>query len=163
MFDKNTLLVIGSYLQHRKQTIAVAESVTSGLIQSAFASIDNASRFYEGGITTYNLGQKCRHLLIEPIHAQACNCVSQKVAESMAANVCLLFNSHWGIGITGYAAPVPEADNALYAYYAITKHQQIILSKKVTADNKEPPEVQLFYVDSLLTDLKQLIEELTDR
>jgi nicotinamide-nucleotide amidase len=45
MFDKATLDVIKDYMLSKENTIAVAESVTSGLIQSAFASIEDASRF----------------------------------------------------------------------------------------------------------------------
>ena len=72
MFDKATLDVIKDHMLSKENTIAVAESVTSGLIQSAFASIEDASRFYRGGITAYNMGQKYRHLFVEPIHALAC-------------------------------------------------------------------------------------------
>ena len=128
LFDKKAIEAIRSFLLSHKETIAVAESVTSGFIQAAFSTAEEASQFYQGGITAYNIGQKYRHLLIEPIYALACNCVSEKIAQDMDTQVCDLFHSNWGIGITGYAAPVPESDNKLYAYYAIAYQNKLVLS-----------------------------------
>ena len=80
IFNENELKKIGKKLIEGKYTIAVAESVTSGILQFALSSIPDASKFYQGGITAYNIGQKYSHLKVEPIHALSVNCVSQKVA-----------------------------------------------------------------------------------
>ena len=157
MFDKTALDIIKDYMLLHQNTIAVAESVTSGLIQTALASAENASLFYQGGITAYNIGQKYRHLFIEPIHALSCNCVSQKIAETMALSVCNLFNSNWGIGITGYAVPAPESGNELFAFYAVARNNKVIISKKITAKKDEPLQVQLTYINQLLQDIKQYL------
>src|SRR6478736_19122 len=109
IFNDNALKKIGKKLIESKQTIAVGESVTSGLLQFAFSSIPDASKFYQGGITAYNIGQKYAHLKVEPIHALSVNCVSQSVATEMAINASKLFRSHWGIGVTGYATPETES------------------------------------------------------
>jgi nicotinamide-nucleotide amidase len=153
---------IGNIREHllgRKETIAVAESVTSGLIQAVMATAPDASQFYQGGITAYNLGQKYRHLGVEPIHAQGCDCVSEKVAAEMALNVCNLFCSNWGIGITGYAAPVPESNNKLFAYYAVCYKGELIIQKHIKPTEKKPFQVQAFYIESLLKDIDQYIEK----
>src|SRR5688500_8216804 len=120
--------VIGNILIERQQSIAVAESVTSGHMQVALSTATDAVKFYQGGITAYNIGQKSRHLHVEPIHAIACNCVSEQVACEMALQVCNLFNSQWGISITGYASKVPESNNELFAFYAIAYAGKIIQS-----------------------------------
>src|SRR5690348_6264721 len=108
--DQHTELInkAGRLLQKEGATVAVAESVTSGNLQAIFSLAKNATLFFQGGMTAYNIGQKCRHLMVEPTHAIECNCVSQKVSEQMAAEICHLFTSDYGIGITGYASPVPE-------------------------------------------------------
>lgn len=95
---------------------------------------------------------KYKHLQVEPIHAESCNCVSEKVAIEMASNVCKLFSSDWGIGITGYAVPVPESDQRLFAYYAIANKEKIILKKKIFAKEDETLIVQLFFVNTVLSD-----------
>ena len=107
MFNDKNLKSIGKKMLRKKETIAIAESVTSGLLQFAFSTIKDASCFYQGGITAFNIGQKFKHLQVDPVHALAVNCVSQKVSEEMAKQVCILFKSDWGIGVTGYATPEP--------------------------------------------------------
>src|SRR6476620_12739353 len=108
MFNKDSLNEIGEILRNKKQSVAVAESVTSGLLQAALSNAKDAACFFQGGITAYNVGQKCRHLLVEPLHAIANDSVSEKVAKDLANNVCNLFTSNYGIGIVGYAATMPE-------------------------------------------------------
>lgn len=158
-FNEDLILHIRDYMLLKKQTIAVAESVTSGLLQTALALAPDASKFYEGGITAYNLGQKYKHLGVEPIHAEGCDCVSEKVAIEMAQNVCKLFCSDWGIGITGYAVPVPESGQKLFAFFAIVFQKKIVLKKRVTGKHYESLNVQLSYVKSVLTDLHAYLKK----
>src|ERR1700712_4651683 len=136
MFNKELIEAIKDKMLQRKESVAVAESVTSGMLQTAFSLAKDALKFFQGGITAYNIGQKYRHLLVDPIHADACNCVSEKVAESMALNVCMLFKSDWGIGVCGYAAPVEESQNRMYAFYAIAYDQHIVTSGRLDSDQK---------------------------
>ena len=135
----------------KNQTLAVAESVTSGHLQAAFSLADGATDFFQGGITAYNLGQKARHLKVDPIHALYSNCVSDRIAEEMALQALSLFSSDWAIAITGYAAPIPELDiRNLFAYYSIAFKNKIVLSKKITAGNVGIYEVQVFYTETVL-------------
>ncbi|WP_207515131.1 CinA family protein [Longitalea luteola] len=157
--NEDTLQLIGNILIERQQTIAVAESVTSGHIQVALSTAADAAKFYQGGITVYNLGQKSRHLQIEPIHAMACNCVSEQVAYEMALAVCKLFTSDWGMAITGYASKVPESNNELYAYYAITYAGNIMQSGKLEAPDDKPPKVQFYYTWELLKYLERILKK----
>ncbi len=91
-----------------KLTLAVAESMTCGRVQSRIGAISGASAFFLGGITCYTLEQKVRHLGIEEAPARALNCVSQDVAEQMAIGVCALFGAQVGLATTGYAEPNAE-------------------------------------------------------
>jgi nicotinamide-nucleotide amidase len=152
LFSRKIIDPIKNRLLKRNETISVAESVTSGLLQLAFSTAEKAMEFYQGGITAYNLGQKSRHLLVDPIHGISCNCVSEKIAADMALNVCKLFSSDWGIGITGFASPVPESGNKLFAYYAIAWHGAVIKAKKIEPGKNSPLNVQLMYARYLLKD-----------
>jgi nicotinamide-nucleotide amidase len=158
LFDKNRLIRIGKYLKRKEETIAVAESVTAGLLQYAFSNTPNAMDFFQGGLTAYNVAQKFKHLQVEPIHALSVNCVSQLVAEQMAVQVCRVFGAHWGIGITGYATPVPESGNKLFAYFAITYKEKIRLKGMLRSDDKNPPDVQLHYTQALLQKLATVMK-----
>ena len=156
-FNEKILAGIGKQLIKKQQTIALAESVSSGLLQYAMGSITDASQFFQGGITVYNLAQKFARLKVEPIHALKVNCVSQKVAEEMALNVCTLFGSHWGVAVTGYASPVPESGNKTFAFYAIAYNGAIKASRRIASRKKLPAEVQFAYADTILKHLNDLL------
>jgi len=158
MFDKKLIDDIGNKLKEKNQSIAVAESVTGGLLQAAFSNAKEASFFFQGGITAYNIGQKCRHLLVEPLHAIECNCVSELIAQQMSKHVCNLFLSDYGIGITGYAARLPEKNiNDLFAYYTISFKDKILKSEKMKAAADEGLDTQLFYCNNVLEILNELL------
>lgn len=154
---KTSADTIKSYLIANHETIAVAESVTAGQLQFQLSQATGAEECFQGGITTYNIGQKCMHLGVEPIHAKACNCVSEHVATQMALNVCRLFSSDWGIGITGYATPVPESGNELFCYFAIAHRGNIRRSGKLEPIASSPAAVQIEYAEKTM---KKLVETL---
>jgi nicotinamide-nucleotide amidase len=158
-FEKNLIDRIKDLLIQRHQTISVAESVTAGLLQLSLSSAENALDFFQGGITAYNLGQKTRHLHIDPIYALSCNCVSDRVADLLALNVCDLFSSDWGIGITGYASPVPESNNKLYCHYSIAYQDEIVTRKKIDAAPGDPYQVQIIYVQEVTEALLGCLEK----
>ncbi len=160
LLNKSITDKIGKSLITSKQTIAVAESVTAGHLQTCLSLADKALDFFQGGITAYNIGQKTKHLGVNPIHALATNCVSEKIAGEMAKNVALVFNSDWGIGITGYASPVPEKNiEELFACFAITLHQQIIILETVTAVKQSPLNARLFYSKVVLEKLLAALQQ----
>lgn len=152
---------IGIQLIDRGETIAVAESVTSGHLQAAFSLAKNATQFFQGGLTAYNTGQKTRHLGIDPITAERCNCVSEQVALAMAEGACRLFSSDWSIGVTGYAAPVPAWDvrHILYAYYSFAYKGQHRVTFKAEVRRMSMDAVQRFYTQKILNDLARLLDD----
>lgn len=159
LFDLKEVGQIKDFLLKRGETIAVAESVTSGLLQTALSQADGATMIFQGGITAYNLGQKARHLKINPIHAEATNCVSDVVAEQMAHEVCRMFSSNFGVSITGYASPVPELQiDEVYAFLAISYEQKIIYSKKIKGNPEHSAlENQLLYTNKILTEVLKFL------
>ena len=157
LFDLEKLDKIHDALVKKNETIAVAESVSAGLLQAAIAQAEFASEFYQGGITVYNLGQKSKHLKVEPIQAEKTNCVSEQVTSQMALEVCELFQSDWGIGITGYATPVPESKQKVFAYYAIAYKRKIVAKGKLAPKKDEPFDMQVKYVKGVLDALVNMV------
>ena len=96
-------------LRPKRRTLAVAESLTCGRVQARIGQISGASEFFLGGITTYSLEQKVKHLGVDRAAAAAVNSVSVAVAEQMARGVCTLFGSDLGLATTGYAEPFDPA------------------------------------------------------
>ena len=150
LFDDAVLQGIRDTLLEQNKTISVAESVTSGLLQFAFSNTMDTIKFFEGGITVYNPNQKFRLLNVEPTHALAVNCVSERVALELSTNVRNKFTSDYGIGITGYASAVPESDYRLFAFYSIVNSEREIAAGKLDAEPSEGIGVQLYYVSEIL-------------
>jgi nicotinamide-nucleotide amidase len=154
-FNKKDLEFIGKKLKKKKETISVAESVTAGALQFALSSIIDASLFFQGGLTAYNLGQKFKHLLVEPLHAASVNCVSQQVATEMALGISQLYSSDWGVGITGYSSPVPESANKLFAFYSIVYKKKVKGFGKISPRRGDPLQIQVHYVNVILSKIAQ--------
>ena len=154
MFNEEAIQQLADLLMKNRQTIAVAESVTAGLLQNALASAENASEFFEGGITAYNITQKYAHFHVNLEHAVSCNCVSEQVAAEMALGINKTFRSDWGIGITGYASPIPGHHmEELYACFAIANHNKVVFTKTIVCEIKEPLQVQLNYVAKVINEM----------
>jgi nicotinamide-nucleotide amidase len=97
--------VVGELLAERKETVAVAESCTGGLLGGEFTNIPGSSRYFLGGIIAYSNEIKERILGVEKQVLQKFGAVSQETATQMSENVRKLFNSTYGISITGIAGP----------------------------------------------------------
>src|SRR5690242_510251 len=102
-YDPSLLTRIKNKMISQQLTLSVAESVTAGNLQVALSQSEGATQFFQGGITTYNIGQKSRHLNVDPIYALKCNCVDELITGQMALQANQLFLSSYAIGITGYA------------------------------------------------------------
>jgi nicotinamide-nucleotide amidase len=148
---ENLFEYIGGRLLSSGETVAVAESVTSGFLQFSFSQMKDASQFYKGGMTAYTQEGKVDLLHVDDEEATECNCVSGNIAETMALNVAQLFKSDWSIGVTGYATPVEESGGKLYAYFAIAYKGTILLSEKLDLHTRtKAPNAQLYYSEFIL-------------
>lgn len=145
------LNLISRTLLAKGETLAVAESVTAGLLMSRLSLAKDATQFFQGGITAYNLGQKAKHLSVDPILADKANCVSADISLQMARDVALKFNSHWGLAVTGYAVPVPALKiKTCYAFCSIVNSEAKQYSFRIETNFKEQLKNQTYYVDQIL-------------
>jgi nicotinamide-nucleotide amidase len=94
-------------LAERGQTVAVAESLTGGLLAAALVEIPGASVIFRGGIVAYATDLKAAllgvpHVLLDqygPVHAD--------VAAAMADGVRARLGATFGLATTGVAGPDP--------------------------------------------------------
>jgi len=146
------LELIKDILVSNNKTLSVAESVTGGNIQALLASVPMAIDFYQGGITTYNIGQKVKHLGVEPIHAIKCNSVSSKVANELAIGAIKLFMSDFSIAVTGYVGPDQNNDSdkpiAFISIAKISKDEILqVYNEKVECELNNRNEVQRYFAE----------------
>jgi len=160
-FQQKILDYISECLITNNETISVAESVTSGMLQLAFSQMPNASMFYKGGMTVYTLPEKVRLLHVDHKEAEKCDCVSENIADTMALNVAKTFQSDWSIATTGYCTPVRNSVYNVYAHYSIAYKGEIILSKKLELHPKtQALNAQLYYAEFILGCLKSELNNL---
>jgi nicotinamide-nucleotide amidase len=92
--------VVAARLLERGLTLAVAESVTGGLIASRLVGVAGASKWFRGGVVSYASEVKF-DLLGVPVGPV----VSADAAEAMAGGVRALLKSDVGLSVTGVAGP----------------------------------------------------------
>ena len=153
------LKTIKEFCLVHQESIAVAESVTAGCIQTLLSTEKDAENFFHGGITVYNTAQKTRHLNIEPIYALRCNAVDLHISIKMAQEVCSLFCSSIGIASTGYAAPFPEKNiKNPFAFMAIVFNGEVLFAKKIMAVSKNYGlDIQREYAENIIEVLARII------
>jgi nicotinamide-nucleotide amidase len=91
---------IAALLLSRGDTLAIAESLTGGLMASRLVNVIGASAWFRGGIVSYASEVKFDVLNVPVGHV-----VSAVAAEAMAKNVRELFKSDVAISVTGVAGP----------------------------------------------------------
>src|SRR6187431_3672032 len=96
---------IAAQLIARKQTIAVAESSTGGLISAALLSVPGASAYFLGGAVVYT--RDARRLLMDiPDEAmKGLRSASEPYAELLASQTRQRFSTTWGLSETGATGP----------------------------------------------------------
>ncbi|EPR72048.1 Molybdopterin binding motif, CinA N-terminal domain protein [Winogradskyella psychrotolerans RS-3] len=110
--DESIEAVIGKQLTELKSTLAVAESCTGGRIAKSFTENAGASAYFKGGVVTYASESKVRILDVSEDDIKKYSVVSKQVAETMAKNVRLLFDSDYAISTTGNAGPLKGDSDA---------------------------------------------------
>jgi nicotinamide-nucleotide amidase len=102
-FDDDTLEgVVHRRLLERGETVAVAESLTGGLLAGRLTETAGASDTFRGGVVTYHSDLKDGLL---GSAAVAHGAVTAKTAEQMATGVRELLGATWGVATTGVAGP----------------------------------------------------------
>lgn len=91
-----------------ESTISVAESCSGGLLANLLTRHPGTSQVFNGGVVTYTNDMKTKLLNIPITQLEGNNvpgAVSEETAISMAEQVRLLFNTDFGVSITGVAGP----------------------------------------------------------
>ncbi|MGX1272744.1 CinA family protein [Streptomyces phaeoluteigriseus] len=89
----------------RGETLAVAESLTGGLVAAEITSVPGASKAFRGSITAYATALKQELLGVDADLLAARGAVDAQVAAQMAAGVRGALGADWGIATTGVAGP----------------------------------------------------------
>ncbi|MFD3874263.1 CinA family protein [Streptomyces sp. NPDC058623] len=95
-------------LAESDQTVAVAESLTGGMVAAELTAVPGASRSFRGSVTAYATELKHRVLGVDAGLLAAEGAVNAQVAQEMADGVRRVMGASWGIATTGVAGPDPQ-------------------------------------------------------
>jgi PncC family amidohydrolase len=121
---------VGAQLKARRETVAVAESSSGGLVSAALLAVPGASAYYLGGAVVYTA--KARVLLMDlPKEAVAgMRSASEPYALLLARTARERFGATWGISETGAAGPTgnPYGDDAGHTCIAVSGPVEMALT-----------------------------------
>lgn len=97
--------VVGALLNERGWSIAVAESLTGGLVQDKITNVPGSSHYFMGGVVAYSNEAKMKFLQVQEDSLRKYGAVSDVVAREMAAGVRAAFGTDLAVSTTGIAGP----------------------------------------------------------
>jgi nicotinamide-nucleotide amidase len=100
--------VVHRLLSERSVTVAVAESLTGGLLGAELSLMPGASATFAGGIVAYSTALKHSLLGVPADLLDRRGAVDPDVALAMAAGVRERLGASYGLAVTGVAGPDPQ-------------------------------------------------------
>jgi len=131
-FDEDSPeIAVANLLIDKKQTLAVAESCTGGLIASSITQNEGVSAFFKGAAVTYHSQSKTDVLNVGKKIIEEHSVVSERVAKEMAIGVKKKFKSDYAIATTGNAGPTKGDSGAEIGtvFIAIATPEKVIVEK----------------------------------
>jgi len=112
---------VGERLKERKETLAIAESSSGGLLSAVLLAVPGASAYFLGGAVVYTA--KARVLLMDlpRMSVAGMRSASEPYAMLLARTGRERFAATWGLGETGAAGPTgnPYGDAAGHSCIAL--------------------------------------------
>jgi nicotinamide-nucleotide amidase len=95
-------------LLDRRETLAVAESLTGGALAAALVAVPGVSATFRGGVIAYATELKAELLGVDTALLGRRGPVDPEVARAMAVGVRERLRATWGLATTGVAGPDPQ-------------------------------------------------------
>jgi nicotinamide-nucleotide amidase len=144
-------------LKKRKETIAVAESSTGGLLSAALLAVPGASAYFLGGAVVYT--RKAREVLLDiPNEAvKGMRSASEPYALLLARTVRERYDASWGLSETGATGPTGNryGDAAGHSCLALAGGSERVVTLE-TGQADRALNMRLFSAEALRILLEQL-------
>lgn len=121
----------GNMMRERGVSVAVAESLTGGLIGAALSRVKGSSDFFLGGLVVYAHEMKEKVAGVDHAILEGPGAVSAECAAALAEAACSQFGSDLGISATGVAGPSAQEGKPVgtvfvgACYAGVTETRQI--------------------------------------
>lgn len=129
--EESPEIAIANLLVDKKQTLAVAESCTGGLIASSITQNEGVSAFFKGAVVTYHTKSKTDLLGVDEKIIDEHSVVSEAVVKAMVLSVKKKFDVDYAIATTGNAGPTKGDSRAEIGtvFIAITSPNNIVVEE----------------------------------
>ncbi|MFA5879072.1 MAG: CinA family protein [Candidatus Margulisiibacteriota bacterium] len=107
-FESKLDLDLGELLKNLKLSVAVAESITGGMLSQRITTLPGSSDYFLGGIISYHNKLKVGLLGVQADTLRSKSVVSEEVALEMARGLKKLVKSDICISTTGVAGPANQ-------------------------------------------------------
>ena len=130
---------VAAKLIERKQTIAVAESSSGGLISASLLAVPGASAYFIGGGVIYT--RDARRILMEIADdaMKGIRSASEPYAQLLASQVRKRFATDWGLSETGATGPTGNryGDAAGHSCMAVAGPQQAVFTLETGSTDRQ--------------------------
>lgn len=125
--------VVGQLLKEKGLTLAVAESLTGGLVGDRITNISGSSEYFMGDVVAYSNQAKVKLLGVKDSSLEQYGAVSSAVAREMAEGARRLFGTHLAISTTGIAGPTGATATKPVGlvYMAVASSDKTVVKKVV--------------------------------
>lgn len=148
--DENMEVAVGKLLKAQGLTLAVAESLTGGLVAARLVDVPGSSAYFRGGVVAY--ASELKHSLLDVPEGPV---VSHRSAAAMAAGVRRLMGADVGLGVTGVAGPDTQEGQppgTVFLGVAVGEDEPITVQVRLPGDRER---VRQFACISLLDLLRR--------
>ena len=129
---------IAARLIERRQTIAIAESSTGGLISASLLAVPGASAYFLGSAVVYT--RDARRILMDiPDEAmKGIRSASEAYAKLLASQIRQRFSSDWGLSETGATGPTGNryGDAAGHSCIAVASLEQSAITLETGSSDR---------------------------
>jgi len=148
---------IAAKLVARKQTVAVAESSTGGLISASLLAVPGASAYFLGGAVVYTRDARRILMDISDDAMRGIRSASEPYAKLLADQVRKRFATDWGLSETGATGPTGNryGDAAGHSCMAVAGVETKVITLE-TGSNDRQANMQAFAKTALTLLLKEL-------
>lgn len=151
-------VAVGRLLSAQKQTLAIAESCTGGLMTHRLTNVPGSSTYLVAAVIAYAYEAKVAALGVTWETLNQFGAVSEGTARAMARGVREKFSSTLGLAVTGIAGPgggTPEKPVGL-TYIALVSENDEVIERHVWRGNRIENKAQS--ADAALALLKNYLE-----
>ena len=130
---------IGEMLKARRETVAVTESSSGGLISAALLAVPGASAYFLGGGVIYTARARHRLLGLGREDVEGMRSASPPYAQLLARTARERLETTWGLSETGAAGPSgnPYGDAAGHSCLAVSGPVERVRTLETASPNRE--------------------------